>query len=65
MHRYFMSQSSEFCCHYPLSCFSILFIVVSVYLVMTVRNLLDTPSYVNWRMAGQIYGVFLLVLQAN
>jgi len=32
---------------------------------MTVRNLLDTPSYVNWRMAGQIYGVFLLVLQAN
>jgi hypothetical protein len=49
LYRYFMSQSSEFCRHNPLCCFS-----PSVYCCCccccfrydSVRKLLDTPSYV-------------------
>jgi hypothetical protein len=43
---YFVGQSSEFCRHNPLCCFSV-FIVVSVYFVIdSARKLLYTPSYV-------------------
>jgi len=41
LYRYFVSHSSEFCCHNPLCCIS-----VSVYFVIdSVRKLLDTSSY--------------------
>jgi hypothetical protein len=46
LYRYFVSQSSEFCHHNPLCCFS-----ASVYCCLfrydPVRKLLDTPPYVN------------------
>jgi hypothetical protein len=33
LYRYSVSQSSEFCCHNPLCCFSTVFIVVNIYFV--------------------------------
>jgi len=46
LYRYFVSQSSEFCRHNPLCCFS-----TSVYCCLfrydSVRKLLDTPSYLS------------------
>jgi hypothetical protein len=44
LYRYFVSQSSEFCRHNPLCCFSRGFIVVH-FVMDSVRKLLDTPSY--------------------
>jgi len=45
-----VSQSSEFCRHNPLCCFSTsVFVVVVVYFVIdSVRKLLDVPSYVTF-----------------
>jgi hypothetical protein len=46
LYRYFMSQSSEFCRHNPLCCFSTNVNFLSVYFVIdSVRNLLDISSY--------------------
>jgi hypothetical protein len=44
LYRYFVSQSSEFCRHNPLCCFSV-FIVVVYFVIDSVRKLLDTSSY--------------------
>jgi len=41
----FVGQSSDFCYHNLLCCFSRVFIVVSAYLVIdSIRKRLDTPS---------------------
>jgi len=46
IYRYFVSQSSQFCRHYPLCCFSTSVYVLSVYFVIdSVRKLLSTPTY--------------------
>jgi hypothetical protein len=46
LYRYFMSQSSEFCRHNPLCCFSTSVYCSSCYFVIdSVRKLLDTLSY--------------------
>jgi len=48
LYHYFVSQSSEFCHHNHLCCFSTIIPKVSVYSVIdSVRKLLDTPSYWN------------------
>jgi hypothetical protein len=53
-----VNQSSEFCHHNPLCCFSTVFVVVVVvvviaaavdFVIISVRKLLDTPSYVKNR----------------
>jgi len=47
LYRYFPSQSSEFCRHNPLCCFSTSVYLVSIYFIIDpVRKLLDTPSCV-------------------
>jgi hypothetical protein len=44
LYRYFVSQSSEFCRHNPLCCFSAS--VVVYFVIESVWKLLDTPSYI-------------------
>jgi hypothetical protein len=44
LYRYFMSQSSEFCRHNPLCCFSIS-VYCFYFVIDSFRKLLDTPSY--------------------
>jgi hypothetical protein len=54
LYRYFVSESSEFCRHNPLCCFS-----TSVYccyfVVDSVRKLLDTLSYIPVYRLEQVY----------
>jgi len=48
-YHYFVSQSSEFCRHNPLCCFwTSNTKCKSIFLYVSVRKLLDTPSYVNF-----------------
>jgi hypothetical protein len=47
LHRYFVSQSNEFCRRNPLCCFSTSVVVVVVdFVIDSVRKLLDTPLHV-------------------
>jgi hypothetical protein len=46
LYRYFVSQSSEFCRHNPLCCFSTNVYCCCLVRYDSVRKLLDTPSYV-------------------
>jgi len=48
-YRYFVSQSSEFCRHNPLCCFSTCVHCCCLFRYDSVRKLLDTPSYVQCR----------------
>jgi hypothetical protein len=46
LYLYLVCQSSEFCRHNPLCCFSSVYFFVVVYFVIdSVRKLLDTPAY--------------------
>jgi hypothetical protein len=46
LYRYFVSQSSEFCCHNPLCCFSTsVYCCKRIFRYDLVRKFLDTPSY--------------------
>jgi hypothetical protein len=45
LYRYFVSQSSEFCRHNPLCCFSTSVYFCCLFRYNSVRKLLDTPSY--------------------
>jgi hypothetical protein len=45
LYRYLVSQSSEFCRHNPLCCFST---CVVYFVIDSVRKLLDTPPYVRF-----------------
>jgi hypothetical protein len=49
LHRYFVSQSNEFCRHNPLCCFSTN-VCYCCFVIDSVRKLLDTPSYMNRRL---------------
>jgi hypothetical protein len=44
LYRYFVSQSSEFCRHNPLCCFSTCVYYCCLFCYDSVRKLLDTPS---------------------
>jgi hypothetical protein len=44
LYRYFMSQSSEFCRHNPLCCFSSS--ICCYFVIDSVEKLLDTPSHI-------------------
>jgi len=48
LYHYFVSQSSEFCRHNPLCCFStsVCCCCCCLFRYDSVRKLLDTPSYV-------------------
>jgi hypothetical protein len=43
-YRYFVSQSSEFCCHNPLCCYSTSVCCCCLFRYDSVRKFLDTPS---------------------
>jgi hypothetical protein len=46
LYHYFVSQSSEFCHHNPLCCFSVsVYCCKHIFHYDSVRKLLDTPSY--------------------
>jgi hypothetical protein len=45
LYRYFVSQSSEFCRHNPLCCFSTCGYCSCYFVIDSVRKLLDIPSY--------------------
>jgi len=48
LYRYFVSQSSEFCLHNPLCCFStrVYFCFCCLFLYGSVQKLLDVPLYI-------------------
>jgi len=61
LYGYFVSQSSEFCLHNPLCCFSANVYCCCLFCYGSVRKLLDIPSYRLqssgyfdgiWRMTG-------------
>jgi hypothetical protein len=56
LYRYFVSQSSEFCRHNPLCCFStIVYFCCCLFRYDSVRKLLDIPSY-------NVYRVYILII---
>jgi hypothetical protein len=49
LYRYFLSQSSEFCHHNPLCCFSTsVYCCKRIFRYDSARKLLDTPSYIHF-----------------
>jgi hypothetical protein len=46
LYRYIVSQSSEFCSHNTLCCFSVSVYCCCYFVIDSFRKLLDTPSYV-------------------